>query len=130
MTPEFFQFFGELAEQSLAVVESAGFVDVGEDETLALIGDAVAALGTGRIGILNRGRAAGDERVLAIVDGVGVGVAEAEVEAVGHLAAERNGSAVIDAGGFALIDVDGAELRNRAGEGIDARREMGRSGWC
>lgn len=116
-----FPVFGELAEHSLAVVESAGFVDVGENEALALVGDAGAALGTGRIRILNRRRAAGDECILAIVDGVGISVAKAEVKAVGHLATDGNGSAAIDAGGFALIDVDGAELRNGAGEGINAR---------
>ena len=93
----------------MSPVQHAGFVDPGEDEAIALICDAVSPFGTGRVRILYGGGTAGNYRVLTIVNGVRVSVAEAEIEAVSHLAAEGNGGAVIDAGGFALVYVDGAD---------------------
>src|SRR5713101_867746 len=54
---------------------------------------------------------------------MGVGVAEAKVETVGHLAAQRNGCAMTDAGGFALEYIDCSKLRNRSGQRIDAWRK-------
>ena len=45
---------------------------------MALVGDARAALGAGVIGILDGGGLSRDQRVLAVVDGLRVGVGEAD----------------------------------------------------
>jgi len=99
------------------------------DEAVALVGDAGAAFGIGLVGVLHRGRFAGDEGVLAIVDGVGVGVGEAEIGSTGHAAVDGESCAVVNAGGGALKFVDGAELGDGASERIDAGRERTGQRW-
>jgi hypothetical protein len=59
MTPESFQPFEIFPSQPFPPFRS-GFVDPGEDESASLIGDAVAAFGTGGVRILDGGGTSGD----------------------------------------------------------------------
>src|SRR5262249_34831018 len=84
----------EEAEAFMSAMEDMFLGGESGDETVALVGDAGATLGVGLIRILDGGRLSGDEGVLAVVDGVSVGVGEAEVDAAGHAAIQRNRRAV------------------------------------
>jgi len=50
------------------------------------------------------------QRVLAIVNGLGEGVGDAEIKAVGHPPARKKSESVIDARGGALKNVDGSRV--------------------
>jgi uncharacterized membrane protein len=62
-----------VAEKFLATMKRVRLGGDGGDQALALVGDAGATLGAWVIGIFDRGGLAGDESVLAIVDGARVG---------------------------------------------------------
>ncbi len=111
-------------------MEGAGFDRKCADEAVALVGHAGATLGVRVVGILHRGGRAGDQSILAIVDGVGISVGEAQIRAVGQAAVDGEGCAVVNAGRGALKFVNGAQLRDRSAERIDARRKRagGRNG--
>src|ERR1022692_113092 len=112
-----------MAEEFMFAVERTRFYREGGYEAMALVGDAGAALTVGIIGILHGGWRAGDEGVLAVVDGMGVGIGEPEIGAVRHAAVDGEGCAVVDAGGGALKFVDRTELGDGPPEWIDAGRE-------
>src|ERR1700722_204978 len=112
-----------VSEKFLAAVKGTRVRGKSGDEALALVGDAGTALGVGLVGILDSGGSAGDESILTIVDGVSVGVREAEISSASHAPVDGESCAVVDAGGGALELVDGAELRDGAAERIDARRK-------
>jgi len=105
----------------LAAVKGTRLGGKSGDEALALVGDAGTALGVGLVGILDGGGCAGDESVLTIVDGVSVGVREAQISSTSHAAVDGESGAIVEAGGGTLELVDGAELRDGAAERIDAR---------
>jgi hypothetical protein len=65
-----------VAEESVFAVEGMRLEREGGDEEAALVGDAGAAFGVGLVRILNGGGLAGDQSVLAVIDGAGVGVGE------------------------------------------------------
>ena len=109
-----------VAEEFVSAMEGTRLGGEGGDEAAALVGDARSSLGVGCIGILHCGRLAGDEGVLTIIDGAGIGVSEAEISATGHAAVDGKSCPVVDAGGGALEFVDGAELRDGATKRIDA----------
>jgi hypothetical protein len=113
----------DVAEEFVPAVEETRLGREGSDEAAALVGDTRSALGVGCIGILDGSGLAGDEGILAIVDGTGIGVGEAEIGAAGHAAVDGKSCAVVDAGGGALEFVDGAELCDGSAEGIDAGRK-------
>lgn len=115
-----------VAEEFVSPVKGTRLGGESGDEAVALVGDAGAALGIGLVGILKGGGFAGDEGVLTIVDGMGVGVGEAEIGSAGHAAVDRNSCAVVEAGGGALEFIDFAELGDGAAEWIDAGREWAR----
>ena len=104
-------------------MEGTGLGGEGRDQALALVGDAGSALGAGIIGILHGGGLAGDQGVLAIVDGVSIGVGEAKIGSAGDAAIDGESGSVVVAGGGALEFIDGAELGDRASERIDAGRQ-------
>ena len=79
----------DVAEEFVSAMEGTRLGGEGRGQAMALVGDAGAALSGGIVGILHGGWGAGDERVLAIVDGVGVSVGDAKVSAAGHAAVER-----------------------------------------
>src|SRR6266566_7468156 len=81
-----------------------------------------------RTGILHGSGAAGHQRILAVVNGMGIGIAETEVKAVSHLAAQGDGRALIYARSCTLKDVNRAELRKRPRQRIDARRKWASQG--
>ena len=95
----------------------------GGDQAVALVGDAGSALGAGDVGILHGGGLSGDQGVLTIVNGVGVGEGDAQVGAAGHAAIDRERGSVVITGRRALEFVDGSELRDGPSERIDARRK-------
>ena len=53
-----------------------------------------------------------------IVDGMGVGVGEAEIGSAGHAAVDGNSCAVVEAGGGALEFIDFAELGDGRPSGL------------
>jgi hypothetical protein len=112
----------ELGEDRVVAAKGLRLVDRGKYEALTLIGDAGSAFGSGGVGVLHGGWTAGNECILAIVDGVGEGVSHTEVEASAHAAVQREGHAVIGARGFAVEIVDRTELWERACDRIDAWR--------
>ncbi len=112
-----------VAEEFVFAVEGPRLHRERGDEAVALVSDAGATLGVGIVGILHGRGFAGDQRVLAVVDGVGVGVGEAEIGAAGHAAVDGESCAVVDAGGGALKFVDRAQLGDGASQRIDAGRE-------
>src|SRR5579864_5779181 len=89
---------------------------------MALVGYAWPPLGTRRVRVLHRGRLPGNKRVLAVVDCVRVGVSQPQVDTASHAAIQRERSSGVVAGRRALEFVDGAELRDRASQRIDAGR--------
>src|ERR1017187_6314543 len=103
-------------------MEEMRFGEEGDDQALALVGDAGSAFGRRDVGILDGGRLSGDEGVLAVVDGVRVGVGEAQVGSAGDAAIDGERGSVVIAGGGALEFVDGAELRDGAAQRVDAGR--------
>src|SRR5450755_4306914 len=103
-------------------MEEMRFGGEGDDQALALVGDAGSALGAGDVGILDGGGLSGDEGVLAVVDGVRVGIGEAQVGSAGDAAIDGERGSVVVARGGALEFVDGAELRDRAAQRVDAGR--------
>ena len=64
----------------------------------------------------------GDQGILAIVDGLSVGVGEAQVGSAGNAASDGEGGSLVIARSGALKLVDGAELRDGPAKRIDARR--------
>jgi len=100
----------DLAEEYVLAVEGTRFDGKSGHEALALVGDAGSALTIGVVGILHRGGRAGDEGVLTVVDGAGVGVGETEICAARHPAVHGEGCAVVDAASGALEFIDSAEL--------------------
>jgi len=106
--------------QGLISGDGIGFGDHGEDKPVALVGDARTLLRLCSVRVLYRGGLAGYECIRAVVDGVGPGVAQAEVQAIGQAALQGDGEAVVLAGGLGLELVDGAELGNRPRQRVDA----------
>jgi hypothetical protein len=77
-----------VAEEWVFAVEGTRLEGEGGDEAVALVGDARSALAVGVVGILDGGGFAGDQGVLAVVNGVGVGVGETEISAARHAAVD------------------------------------------
>ena len=105
-----------VAEKFVAAMKRAGLGREGGDQAITLVGDAGSALGAGGVGILHGGGLSGDERVLAVVDGVGVGEGDAQVGSARDAAIDGERGSVVIAGRRALEFVDGAELRDGAAE--------------
>jgi hypothetical protein len=80
--------------------------DPGKRETVTLIRDTRATLGTGGVRILHCDRTAGDERILTVVGCMGKRVCKPEAKAVRHTAAHGESRSVIDARRRALKLVD------------------------
>src|ERR1700739_2943830 len=99
-----------LRQQRLIPAEGLDFFNRREHETMALIGDARSALGRSGVGILHRDWTAGDQGILAIVEGMREGVRQTEIETAGHAPAQRNCCAVISAGSRAVELIDRAQL--------------------
>ena len=95
----------------------------GRDQSLALICDAGSALGVGNVRILHRGGLPGHESVLAIVDGVSIGVGQSQIRSARDAAIDRERRSVVIARSRALEFVDRAQLRDRPSQRIDARRK-------
>ena len=113
----------DVAEQFVAAMKRVRCSGECCDETLALVSYAGSALGAGHVRILDGGRLPGDESILAVIDGMSVGVRESKVRAASYSPVQGERSSVVIAGGGALEFVDGAELRDGTSERIDAGRE-------
>ena len=103
-------------------MEQARLDGEGGDQALALVGDAGPALSAGSVGVLYGGGLARYERVLAVVDGAGVGIREPQVGSAGDSAVDGKRAPVVIAGRGTLEFVDGAELCDGAPERIDTGR--------
>ena len=112
-----------MAEEFVSAMEGTRLGGEGCHQSMALVGDTGSALAGRVIGILNCGGRAGDKGVLAVIDGVSVGVRQAQISAASHAAVDGDGCPVVDAGGSALEFVDGAELGDGASQRIDTGRE-------
>ncbi len=107
----------------MAAVEGTGLGGESGDQSMALVGGTRATFGGGGVGVLDGCGLAGYERVLAVVDGVGEGVGEAQVSPASYAAIDGECGAVVDAGRGALELVNGAQLRDGPAQWIDAGRE-------
>ena len=105
----------QIAQQRLAGGDWVGLCDHGKNETVALVGDAGGLFGSSCVAVLHVAGLAGDESVGAVVDGVGPGVAEAEVKAVVETTLQGDSQAVVLTGGFCFKLIDCVQLRNGAG---------------
>src|ERR1700751_5985253 len=112
----------EVTQKFMAAVEEARLSGDSHHESVALVRDTGTALGARNIGILDRRRLAGDESVLAVLDGAGVGVGEAEVGSARDPAVYGEGCSVVVARCGTLKFIDATQLGDRAAQGIDARR--------
>src|SRR4030088_422957 len=113
----------KLTEKFVAAVEEARFGGDTADPTVPLVGHTGTPLGAGEIGILHRSWLAGNQGVLSIVDGVGIGVGKAQVDSTSHPAIHRDGGSVVKAGGCALEFINRSELSDGASKRINAGRE-------
>jgi len=98
----------DVAEKLVFTVKWARLGGKSDDQAIALIGDAGSAFSRGVVGILHgRGRAC-DQRILAVVDGMGVSVGESKIGSARNPAIDGERSAVVDARCGALKNIDGA----------------------
>src|SRR5579884_19523 len=111
----------EQAKNFVAAMERARLGNPRQHETVALVRHTGPPL-VGGIGVLNRGRPPSHKRVLSIIHGTRPCVGCAEIKSVCHAPPDRCGESVIVAAGRTFENIDRANLRDRALEGIDARR--------
>jgi hypothetical protein len=69
-----------VVEKFVGAMEEARLGRKPGDQAMALVGHAGTALGGGEIGILHCGRLTGNQGVLSVVDGMGIGVGKAQVK--------------------------------------------------
>src|SRR6202040_2067893 len=69
----------DVTERWVAAMKRMGLGGDGSDQALALVGDAGSAFGARVVGILDGGGLAGDQCILAVVDGVGVCIRKAKI---------------------------------------------------
>src|SRR5262249_48927632 len=119
----------DFSKKFLLAMKRLWLNDPGDDKAIALIGHTVSAFSIRIVGILYQRRPAGHERVLPIIDRVSVSVGNAKIDSTRHLPAEGKSSAVVNAGSSALEDINGAKLRNRPRQRIDARRKWAGERW-
>ena len=67
------------------------------NEAVTLVGDARSALGVRIVGVLDGRGLAGDECVLAVVNGMGKGIGKTEISSVGNAAIDGERASVIEA---------------------------------
>ena len=78
----------QMAKKFVLAVKGPRFHRKGGYEAVALIGNAGSALTIWVVGILHRGGLTGDQRILAVVDRVGVRVREPQIGTAGHPAVD------------------------------------------
>src|SRR5216684_3790447 len=101
-------------------MEEARLGGESRDPAMPLVGDTGASLSAGKIGILHRSGLTGNQGVLSVVDGMGIGVGQAQVNSASHAAIHGERGPVVETGGRALEFVNGSELGDGPSQGIDA----------